>query len=1216
MSFAKALVLIDIIEETNLPVKTALPVALSLVDPKISAVNAHASSIKRACQRRFKSGYDLHDRIDTLYSNDHDDLGHYCSKLGVDKSWLNDHHQEALPRDAVVTNGAILEIYRYHKKHGDSNWLDAQRWLSRLFPDRDRVHPKNISKNWKRLQAKKNSKLFKANKAFREALMMEEYQFPKPHPITTGQCRRSTLDQENENPMNSDQEIENPMNSSEDEVDIFHKVYDSPTKRKLVDRIREQELELERMMNEMETSRTQFVDLRAQYVNLLSENTGLVKDRSKLRRELESLEDREKELVDKIKNLTKAYNPECVRKKLKYRENKIVELKGFVESYKEALAIEREQMLKEKQRVSNLKHIKRKGEKKMCYYKTKVRPLEEMKDQEIKALLKESDKLRYEVDDLQSQLEDCLKDKFVTTFHDGKYVNAIRLICYDFLARNVGTQHISELIRSVLENLAGVKVDRLPKASLVKIMALEADILAKKQVAKALLSSPNATIHMDATTKKQRHFWGVQITTDSGSFSGGLSETVGGDTTTQLDVTKDFFKELAEALDLPQTNPDSEILEHKLLFNIRNSMTDRGPTSRGWVEGLEIWREEILRNNVLPNYQSLSPESITKIAKINDFYCGKHFLLGLADRVKVGLNLWEEEISDFTGPVGMEELEQFSRWKCEKPAGLRLVRTACELVGKGAKMPHGIPSTFESYLQEGERNHCPSFEHNRFNVVFSASSAVYHHRLTILKVLQDIDSDNKLHKAVSADIQSVITCAEIQALAMLEKHMTTPLQTITSRKEHILDLRQYYIRLKEFLEEMIADPTPIIDGSAVLFTDCPPIKDTIWDSIYEPVEAEQESLVEQLISILCASFLVVVQRQLFDFLHGKWADIQNDLRDESAAVPRNNDISERDFSGLDRLIRTKISANIDFMSGLLLYTNNKTAQSLHSMNEEELSAALSSATKLARKKRQHSKAKKLELRQQRYAKIQEKKAKKAEKDLKRIKAKQKAQDEIIADGQCKDVNDLRNIKEKYSGKELTLALKRQFAFYKSLNIPGVAASKFHLTSKGKQLPVDILELNLEHIIEKWKIAMQTATEGSTAPSTQTIIQDRQSRVSSLKRRLVHEADTEWERKCRCQGSAPKKKKKEFPGDEIVGNRIKHKFKIKLSSGKVKYQWFKGTVRRKATQEELEEAAAKDMEYIEKGYTLYFVDYDKAGESEPVVLQADWENGDIQLISNE
>lgn len=114
-------------------------------------------------------------------------------------------------------------------------------------------------------------------------------------------------------------------------------------------------------------------------------------------------------------------------------------------------------------------------------------------------------------------------------------------------------------------------------------------------------------------------------------------------------------------------------------------MGDRGPTMCPWVEQLEVWREDVLKKNLLPGFVNLSTDTIEALSKINDFYCGKHFQLDLAERTKIGLSLWEDEVSDVTRLIGMEALPEFSRWNCQKPAGLHLIRTACELVGSRAK---------------------------------------------------------------------------------------------------------------------------------------------------------------------------------------------------------------------------------------------------------------------------------------------------------------------------------------------------------------------------------------------------------------------------------------------------------------------------------------------------------------------------------------------------
>ena len=93
--------------------------------------------------------------------------------------------------------------------------------------------------------------------------------------------------------------------------------------------------------------------------------------------------------------------------------------------------------------------------------------------------------------------------------------------------------------------------------------------------------------------------------------------------------------------------------------------------------------------------------------------------------------------------------------------------------------------------------------------MFKAASAVYHHKSQLSHLLQDINSDNRLHRAVLEDIGNPVVLAEVQAMGSIEKHITTPLATISSRKDHILDLRKYYKRLMECLQDIVKDPTPM-----------------------------------------------------------------------------------------------------------------------------------------------------------------------------------------------------------------------------------------------------------------------------------------------------------------------------------------------------------------------------------------------------------------------
>ena len=159
VTFAIALLLIDIIKDCNLHVKISLLVALLRVDKNLSQVTA-PGSIKRACLNRVKYGQELHERMDMLYTSSEDEIGPFCTKTGINKKWLSDHHQYDLEPGMIVTNGAILELYQYIKNTADLNWADGVRCLARFYPDKEHELPvpKVWQSEWNRLQAKISSK--------------------------------------------------------------------------------------------------------------------------------------------------------------------------------------------------------------------------------------------------------------------------------------------------------------------------------------------------------------------------------------------------------------------------------------------------------------------------------------------------------------------------------------------------------------------------------------------------------------------------------------------------------------------------------------------------------------------------------------------------------------------------------------------------------------------------------------------------------------------------------------------------------------------------------------------------------------------------------------------------------------------------------------------------------------------------------------------------
>ena len=65
--------------------------------------------------------------------------------------------------------------------------------------------------------------------------------------------------------------------------------------------------------------------------------------------------------------------------------------------------------------------------------------------------------------------------------------------------------------------------------------------------------------------------------------------------------------------------------------------------------------------------------------------------------------------------------------------------------------------------------------------------------------------------------------------------------------------------------------------------------------------------------------------------------------DETAGVPKQNIISERDFAELDRQLEQKQNVSTAAVSGLICFANNKTANYLENCTKDEKSQMIKRA---------------------------------------------------------------------------------------------------------------------------------------------------------------------------------------------------------------------------------------------------------------------------------
>ena len=202
---------------------------------------------------------------------------------------------------------------------------------------------------------------------------------------------------------------------------------------------------------------------------------------------------------------------------------------------------------------------------------------------------------------------------------------------------NVGVKNVDPIIRTVLSNIAGMTVDRLPKYTTTVEMLPEMKALAYKQIAEKLQVSQQLTLHSDGTSKFGQHYGSFQVSTTESSYSLGLGEMLCGSAQCTLDTLKLILSEIDVVA--------GEGSGNTILANIKNTMSDRHIVEKNFNELLEGYRSEVLPS-IVEGWSDLSPDEQARISNLNNFFCGLHLLVGMADTAAAVLLQWEESNSE------------------------------------------------------------------------------------------------------------------------------------------------------------------------------------------------------------------------------------------------------------------------------------------------------------------------------------------------------------------------------------------------------------------------------------------------------------------------------------------------------------------------------------------------------------------------------------------
>ena len=82
-----------------------------------------------------------------------------------------------------------------------------------------------------------------------------------------------------------------------------------------------------------------------------------------------------------------------------------------------------------------------------------------------------------------------------------------------------------------------------------------------------------------------------------------------------------------------------------IISKLKNTMSDRHAAEKLFSTILAEYRASILPD-IVSGWHQMSEGKHEQLTRMNNFFCGLHFLVGLADAVEETLKLWESTIDD------------------------------------------------------------------------------------------------------------------------------------------------------------------------------------------------------------------------------------------------------------------------------------------------------------------------------------------------------------------------------------------------------------------------------------------------------------------------------------------------------------------------------------------------------------------------------------------
>ncbi|CAC5398939.1 unnamed protein product [Mytilus coruscus] len=454
-----------------------------------------------------------------------------------------------------------------------------------------------------------------------------------------------------------------------------------------------------------------------------------------LKRKIDDNDEEMREDCKKLRNTIKVHETSNMKLREKLRAINVSRLNQKIKRQTSTILRQHNTIALLKQRVNDLLDRKKHHEKATQCNSSKsiIKNLEDELDI-LKSECRNDDNNNVKDDLIQTRLENKGKP-----FND-----KIRQIYYNFRSRGIGLQHCAPLIKCVF-NLLNMEIGDLPSKTTASNLTAELGLIAKQHIGEEIDNAENITMHLDATTKLGRHYYGVQITNENHqTFTTGLKD---GKATTYVECTKKMLQEVTQF---------SETLDPPNIFGkVKNFMTDRSAT-------------ENKVNKILATDISASSPTNT----VQSFKCAVHPLL------------------------------QFSEHEKRESATHCLIRFLSKLFFKDGS---GDPLFTKIYLK---KHHgifdvpILNFRGNRFNTFFHNARGTFYLAQYLVTYFKTSKSTlNYTQNFILAALQNNEILCICRALGILCQTITEPYWTIAGNNEILaINIGPTYNRIIELLD--------------------------------------------------------------------------------------------------------------------------------------------------------------------------------------------------------------------------------------------------------------------------------------------------------------------------------------------------------------------------------------------------------------------------------